>query len=131
MQSVCAQKEVTEELAHRVYCELVGTEKLSLTKTKVKVEVDFGQVRKNLYNNTIVDENGKVLEFNSMIDAMNFMGERGWKFEQAYVVTVSAVAGAEHNVYHWLLSKDIVGDDIQEGLLTKSQYKVKQKKQEK
>ncbi len=35
-----------------------------------------------------------------MVDAMNYMGKRGWEFEQAYVVTIG-----NQNVYHWLLSK--------------------------
>jgi len=35
-----------------------------------------------------------------MVDAMNFMGENGWKFEQAYVVALGS-----SNVYHWLLSQ--------------------------
>jgi len=37
-----------------------------------------------------------------MIDAMNFMGAKGWEFVQAYVVTVG-----KQNVYHWLLKKEI------------------------
>ena len=57
----------------------------------------------------MVDADGKVQEFNSMVDAMNYMGTLGWEFEQAYVVTVGSGAGAS-NVYHWLLSK-FVGED--------------------
>ena len=50
----------------------------------------------------MVDENGQALEFNSMVDAMNYMGELGWKFVQAYVVTIG-----NSNVYHWLLQKEL------------------------
>ena len=57
----------------------------------------------------MVDADGKVQEFNSMVDAMNYMGTLGWEFEQAYVVTMGSGAGAS-NVYHWLLSK-FVGED--------------------
>lgn len=91
----------------KVYCELLGTQKF--LSTKVTVSVDFGQERKFFGDNRMVDADGKVQEFNSMVDAMNYMGTLGWEFEQAYVVTVGSGAGAS-NVYHWLLSK-FVGED--------------------
>ena len=91
----------------KVYCELLGTQKF--LSTKVTVSVDFGQERKFFGDNRMVDSDGKVQEFNSMVDAMNYMGTLGWEFEQAYVVTMGSGAGAS-NVYHWLLSK-FVGED--------------------
>lgn len=91
----------------KVYCELLGTQKF--LSTKVTVSVDFGQERKFFGDNRMVDADGKVQEFNSMVDAMNYMGTLGWEFEQAYVVTMGSGAGAS-NVYHWLLSK-FVGED--------------------
>ena len=91
----------------KVYCELPGTQKF--VSTKVTVSVDFGQERKFFGDNRMVDADGKVQEFNSMVDAMNYMGTLGWEFEQAYVVTMGSGAGAS-NVYHWLLSK-FVGED--------------------
>lgn len=103
----------------KVYCELLGQGRLF--SSKVTVTVDFGQDQ--WQNNKLVDENGKKIVFNSMIDAMNFMGKLGWEFEQAYVVTAGSGASAQ-NVYHWLLSKYITeGDAIDEGIQTKSQYK--------
>ena len=91
----------------KVYCELLGIQKF--LSTKVTVSVDFGQERKFFGDNCMVDADGKVQEFNSMVDAMNYMGTLGWEFEQAYVVTMGSGAGAS-NVYHWLLSK-FVGED--------------------
>ena len=59
-----------------------------------------------------------------MVDAMNYMGCLGWKFEQAYVVTVG-----QQNVYHWLLSKDISGEyNINEELKTRRNFKDKKEK---
>lgn len=47
-----------------------------------------------------------------MVDAMNYMGARGWKFEAAYVVNVS-----NQNVIHWLMSKVIrEGENSREGI---------------
>lgn len=102
------------------YCQLLGTEKF-LSK-KCTVQIDFGQ---NPYkDNRIVDEGGKSKTFNSMVDAMNFMGSLGWKFQQAYVVTIPTGMGGGQNVYHWLLSKEIGdGESINDGVKTKNDSK--------
>ncbi len=109
---------------HRVYCELLGTGKFM--SSKVNVTVDFGQEAKG-WSSRLVDENGNPLSFNSMVDAMNYMGRLGWKFEQAYVVTSS-----NQNVYHWLLSKDIPeGEAINEGFnIRKDAKEIKENKKE-
>lgn len=105
----------------RTYCELVGAQNL-LGKTIVSV--DFGQV--SLFSdNRMVDENGDVLKFNSMIDAMNYMGALGWEFEQAYVVTHN-YGKSSSNVYHWLLSKPYSEDGT--GLKTMNMIKQEIKK---
>lgn len=93
--------------ARKVYAELLGHEK-GLFSRKVKVTVDFGQNVSfwKAGDMTIVDENGKDIVFNSMVDAMNFMGTCGWEFVQAYVVTLSS-----QNVYHWLMTKDVNSDE--------------------
>lgn len=91
----------------KIYCELLGTQQF-LSK-KVTVQVDFGQETRYFADNRLVDADGKVIVFNSMVDAMNYMGTMGWEFEQAYVVTIGS-GSSTSNVYHWLLSK-FVGDE--------------------
>lgn len=90
-----------------MYAQLVGTQKF--LSSKVTVEIDFGQERSwiNLSDkNRIIDpKTKKPFVFNSMVDAMNYMGSLGWQFLQAYVVTIG-----DQNVYHWLLSKEIDAD---------------------
>jgi hypothetical protein len=55
------------------YCEIVGT--ANLLATKVSVELDFGQKVNFLQDTRYKDPaTGKVIKFNSMVDAMNFMG---------------------------------------------------------
>lgn len=104
--------------SHKVYCELVGTQKL--LSVKVTVQVDFGQT---LSNSKLVDESGKSITFNSMVDAMNYMGKLGWEFESAYIITEGKGLKAQ-NVYRWLLSKYISeGENINEGFITKRQFK--------
>lgn len=84
------------------YCELVGTSKL--LSSKLTIQIDYGQER-SIWKGieAVKDENGKIQSFNSMVDALNYMGTQGWEFVQAYVVTVSS----NQNVYHWLLKKKI------------------------
>jgi hypothetical protein len=89
-----------------VYCELLGKGKL--LSSKVTVDIDFGQpVSFWAPDRRYKDENGKAVAFNSMVDAMNFMGSLGWEFVQAYVVTES-----NQNVYHWLLKMEIKGNSF-------------------
>ena len=109
---------------HKVFCELVGTQQLF--SKKVTVAVDFGQKQTFGGNNQMVDETGNKIVFNSMVDAMNFMGELGWEFEQAYVVT-HGMGKTAQNVYHWLLSRDVeTGEEIIRPQ-TKSEYKKEMK----
>lgn len=105
----------------RVYCELVGTS--GMFSSKVKVTVDFGQETsfwKGDKDQQLVDAEGKDIKFNSMVDAMNFMGKNGWKFIQAYTIG----DGKNGYVYRWLLYKDVKNDsEILDGFMTKEQYK--------
>lgn len=108
----------TAQETRKTFCEIVGTGKV--LSSKVKIQIDFGQKTSYFgkYKTFMVDESGKKIEFNSMVDAMNYLAKFRWKFEQAYAVTV----GGE-NVYHWLLSKDIVSDDeIREGIITQKDF---------
>lgn len=118
--SILAQAQVENDKF--IYAELVGTKKL--LSSKVTVNIDFGQPQSfwNPHKNTsMLDENGKRITFNSMVDAMNYMGAQGWEFTQAYTVTEGQI-----NVYHWLLKKNVnsfeESDEILKGLkeLTKN-----------
>ena len=58
------------------YCELVGFSKLF--STKVTVSVDYGEERRFFQDTRMRDEQtGKVASFNSMVDALNYMGTDG------------------------------------------------------
>lgn len=89
-----------------VYCQLVGTSFLG----KITVTIDMGENTGFLRMNTsyLIDEStGKAKKFNSMVDALNFMGEKGWELAQAYALTVGS-----SNVYHFLLKQKVEkGDD--------------------
>lgn len=81
------------------YVQIVGTSKL--LSTKLTIQIDFGQRTKFFSSGkeTIVkDTDGKAVDFNSMIDALNFMSKNGYEFVNAYAITVG-----NQNVYHYLL----------------------------
>ena len=101
----------------KVFCQIVGQS--NGFTPKVKISIDYGQEMKFGSDNRLVDESGQVIKFNSMIDALNYMGSKGWNFEQAYAITMGNA-----NVYHYLLSKELSdGEEINAGLKTKQDLK--------
>lgn len=118
----------TSVQAHKkVYCQITVTSKIA--QSKVNISIDFGQESKTFDNDTLVDADGKPIEFNSLVDALNYLGERGWDFEQAYQVP-SNLKG-EPPMCRYLLSKVIDGDESENGFVTKSQYKAAHKNKHK
>jgi hypothetical protein len=84
------------------YCQIVGTGRL--LSHRVTIEIDYGQHRRFFGPQQIIkDENDEIKKFNSMIDALNYMGEQGWEFVQAYAVST----GSNQLTYHYLLKKKI------------------------
>lgn len=67
---------------------------------KFNISVDFGQQSKLFSNEALVDEKGRAISFNSMVDAMNYMSKHGWEFdtcffEQYAQISLSALLGRE------------------------------------
>lgn len=108
--------------AKRVYAELSCDQQLF--SSKVKVSIDFGQSTSwltSMSESRLVDSSGKDIKFNSMIDALNYLTQFGWRFAQAYVVPSGTGNGIRGTTY-WILYKDV--DDysqITEGFITRSQ----------
>ena len=104
---------------HEVYCELVSTGGGFFTN-KTTVEVDFGQFASFFSNDRqLVDEQGNAIVFNSILDAANYMAERGWVFKQAYVLTTVSDGTTGTRVHHWIMAKTITDkSQITEGLRT-------------
>lgn len=109
------------------YCEVKGIEKdLS---AGLKIVFDFGNDA--VYSavglkdkQKLVDENGEEIPFNSMVDAGNYMSEKGWTFLQAY----TSVYGG-HALVHWIFIKEASSpEEATEGIMTKAEYKEQKKK---
>lgn len=109
----------------RYYCEVKGIEKN--VSAGLKIICDFGTEspysRSDLNKELIfVDEKGEEIKFNSMVDAANYMVQRGWTFQQAY----SSMYGGKP-IIHWIFFKDAENmEKAKEGILTKIEYQKKQ-----
>jgi len=82
------------------YIQIVGTSQW--LGNKVTIEIDFGQLDQlfNSNDTQVKDENGVLMQFNSMIDALNFFSKNGYDYVNSYAFTVSS-----EKVYHYLLKK--------------------------
>lgn len=107
----------------RYYCEVKGIEKEFTSG--LKIIFDFGTNESyNMWGDLsgklkFVDEDGKEIKFNSMVDAANYMVQRGWTFQQAY----SSMYGG-NPIIHWIFFKDAENmEKAKEGILTKEEYK--------
>jgi len=113
------QKQIQSDTIQYVYCEIVGTGKLM--SNKVTIEIDFGEFKSIWTDNRLKDPaTGKRKVFNGMIDAVNYMGNMGWEFVQAYVVSINTGTGYQ-NVYHYLLKKSKVLIDIEDKIAESKQ----------
>lgn len=118
--SINAQSAVnTEDGKYNVYCDVMGYNFWGFGK--VKVQLDLGAVAEGRGAfESLYDENGKKIKFNTMMDVINYMSKRGWQVHSTYVVTESKGLSGGQNVIHFLLVKKVASDDqIREGLITK------------
>ena len=108
---------------HRYYCEVKATDGLDII-------FDFGS--KSPYTavgelngkQTLVEENGEEIEFNSIVDAANYMTDKGWTFHQAYTFYLGGSPFAS-----WIFYKDAESmEKAREGIMTKTEYKKMNKK---
>lgn len=67
------------------YCRLISYNKMF--STKVNIDVDYGEVRKYFQDTRMRDEEtGKLKKFNSVVDALNYLGAQGWTLVNAFPV---------------------------------------------
>ena len=108
---------------YKVYCEIVATTKIF--SNKATVELDFGQFSGFWSaDRQLVDEQGNTIDFNSALDAANYMARRGWDLEEVFIVQEMSNGSSSSPRYHWVLSKMVTDDSqITEGLRTRGMNK--------
>jgi hypothetical protein len=80
------------------YCQLIATPRL--LSNKVTIDIDFGDEKGFWQDNRLKTDEGKIKKFNTIIDAMNYMGRDGWIFINAYPVHMG-----QTDVYHFAFKK--------------------------
>lgn len=80
------------------YCQIVAQAKF--LSAKVTIAIDYGQEPSYGRATKIIDRHGKPVVFNSVIQALNFMYDNGWKYLDAYTLTEG-----NSNVYHYTLER--------------------------
>lgn len=99
------QVALSKKNAIEEYCMVLATSKL--LSTKLTIQVDFGQEWSFWKDKrSMKDEGGKKLEFNSVIDAFNYMAAQGWEYVNAYAITVG-----NQNVYHYVLKRKLTEEE--------------------
>ena len=89
------------------YCQVIATPRL--LSNKVTISIDFGEERSFWSDNRIKNIDGKIKKFNTVIDALNFMGREGWSFINAY-----SVRNADTEIYHFAFKKLVPKAEVQE-----------------
>lgn len=94
-------QELSKTIAKEEYCMVLASSKL--LSTKVNIAVDFGQEWSFWKDKrSLKDDSGKKLEFDSVIDALNYMSSQGWEFVNAYALTTSG-----QNVLHYVMKRNL------------------------
>lgn len=85
--STFAQQQDTTRVEQ--YCRLIAQNRL--LSNKVNIDIDFGEVRKLFSDNRLRDEEtGKLKKFNTVVDALNYLGSQGWILVNAFPVSDGA-----------------------------------------
>lgn len=97
----------TDSVKVEQYCQVIATPRL--LSNRVTISIDFGEERSIWRDNRLKTYDGKVKKFNTIIDALNFMGRDGWLFINAYPVTIGT-----GEVYHFAFKKQFLLSEIQQ-----------------
>jgi hypothetical protein len=86
------------------YCEVIATPKLF--SNKVTIDINYGEEKSFWRDNRLKSDEGKLKKFNSVIDALNYMGKDGWVFVNAFPVNVGNT-----QIYHYGFKKIFLKSD--------------------
>lgn len=84
------------------YCEVVATGRI--LSNKVTIDIDYGEERSIWKDSRLKDDNGRLKKFNTVIDAINYLGKNGWKLVNAFPVSI----GNSPMVYHYVFKKEFL-----------------------
>jgi hypothetical protein len=90
------------------YCEVVATGRV--LSSKITIDINYGEERSLWKDNRLKDEEGKVKKFNSIIDALNYLGKLGWKLVNAFPI----YNDNGPKIYHYVFKKEFLKKDTEQ-----------------
>lgn len=90
------------------YCQIIATPRL--LSNKVTIDIDFGEEKSFWADTRMRSYDGRLKKFNTIIDALNFMGKEGWIFVNAYPVR----NGNNIDIYHYGFKKLFLRSEIKD-----------------
>ena len=97
----------TPETKIEQYCQILASSRL--LSNKVTIDIDFGEVKSFWRDNRLKTYDGKLKKFNTVIDALNYMGKEGWIFINAYPVTIGTGV-----IYHFAFKKEFSLSEVEQ-----------------
>lgn len=88
------------------YAEVVATPRL--LSNKVTIDIDYGEERSIWKDNRVKTDEGKVKKFNTVVDALNYMGKEGWKLVNAFPY----ITNGNTQVYHYVFKKPFSKSEV-------------------
>lgn len=89
------------------YYQVIATPRV--LSNKVTINIDFGEEKSYWRYTRLKTYDGKLKKFNTVIDAMNFMGKDGWVFINAYPVT-----SGDTVLYHFAFKKMFLLSEVRQ-----------------
>ena len=87
------------------YCQVIATPRL--LSNKVTIDIDFGEEKSIWRDTRLKTDAGNLKKFNTIIDAMNYMGMAGWTFINAFPVRMG-----ETEIYHFAFKKQFSRNSV-------------------
>ena len=81
------------------YCAVIASPRL--LSSKVTIDIDYGETRSVWKDNRLKTEEGRAKKFNTVVDALNYMGNNGWQLVNAFPVST----GTNSFVYNYVFRK--------------------------
>lgn len=88
------------------YCQVIATPRL--LSNKVTIDIDYGEEKSFWRDTRLKTDGGKLKKFNTVIDAINYMGREGWIFINAYPVRMG-----QTEIYHFAFKKLFLKSELQ------------------
>jgi hypothetical protein len=88
------------------YCQVIATPRL--LSNKVTIDIDFGEEKSIWRDTRLKTDGGRLKKFNTVIDALNYMGMAGWIFINAYPVRMGEI-----EMYHFAFKKQFAKSELQ------------------